>query len=276
MSSITLSEKAFIEEVLDMRSGYVLDFSDSSFGVFFRSHGIDIHGPKYQTQGTSKAKKLRVFMERESDLLVGQVLAEMLDHYEALCGLGHRELDPGSIERSREVVSRLSGVAVETGFTDREEFLDKEFEIPNIGKLPVDFSVSEVIQDRLEEAQLCLSARAYLSVIFQCGSVLEGVLLGAAQRDPRSFNQSHASPKGKDGKVKSFQEWTLREFINVAHDIKLLKSDVREFSHALRDFRNYIHPYQQLASGFRPDEHTAKICFQVLKAALADVAGDRL
>ena len=61
----------------------------------------------------------------------------------------------------------------------------------------------------------------------------------------------------------------------MAHDIRLLKPDVHEFSHALRDFRNYIHPYQQLASDFRPDEHTAKICFQVLKAALADVAGDR-
>ena len=275
MSSITLSEKAFIEEVLDMRSGYVLDFSDSSFGVFFKRHGIDIHGPQYQTQGTSKAKKLRAFMEREPDLLVGQILAEMLDHYEALCELGRRELASSSLGRSRAVVGRLSGETVGTVFTDKEEFLNEEFEIPNIGKLPGNFAVSEVIQDRLGEAQVCLTAGAHLSVIFQCGSVLEGVLLGAAQQDPKRFNQSRKSPKGKDGKVKLFHEWTLRELIDVAHDIRLIKSDVREFSHALRDFRNYIHPYQQLASGFRPDEHTAKICLQVLKAALADVAGDR-
>ena len=275
MSSIALSDQAFIEEVLDMRSGYVLDFSDSSFGVFFKRHGIDIHGSQYQTQGTSKAKKLRAFMEREPDPLVGQILAEMLDHYEALCELGRRELASSSLGRSRAVVGRLSGEAVETVFTDKEEFLNEEFEIPNIDKLPVDFAVSEVIQDRLGEAQVCLSAGAHLSVIFQCGSVLEGVLLGAAQKDPKRFNQSRTSPKGKDGKVKLFHEWTLRELIDVAHDIRLIKSDVREFSHALRDFRNYIHPYQQLASDFSPDEHTAKICFQVLKAALADVAGDR-
>ena len=104
--------------------------------------------------------------------------------------------------------------------------------------------------------------------------MLEAVLLGAAQREPQKFNQSPASPK-QNGKVKQFHEWTLSEFINVAYDIGLLKPDVQKFSHGLRDFRNYIHPYQQMASAFKPDEHTAKVCFQVLKAALADMAGDR-
>ena len=82
------------------------------------------------------------------------------------------------------------------------------------------------------------------------------------------------SPK-RDGKTKPFQEWSLAEFINVAHDIGVLKPDVQKFSHGLRDFRNYIHPYQQMDSGFAPDEHTANVCLQVLKAALADVAGER-
>jgi hypothetical protein len=54
-----------------------------------------------------------------------------------------------------------------------------------------------------------------------------------------------------------------------------MKPDVKKFSHGLRDFRNYIHPYEQMQSGFAPDEHTAKLCFQVLKAALASVAGER-
>ena len=75
--------------------------------------------------------------------------------------------------------------------------------------------------------------------------------------------------------MKAFQYWTLAEFIDVAHDIGFLNLDVKKFSHGLRDFRNYIHPYAQLASQFMPDEHTAKVCFQVLKAALADVAGER-
>ena len=274
MSSLSVSEQRYIEKVLNMRTGFVLDFTDATFGAFFKRHGVDIHGNKYQTYGTSKAKKMRGFWEREADGLVGRALSEMLDNYEAQCQLGERELDAIPLGKGREIVARLTGRLVEVNATTDAGFLQREFEIPNIQKLPVDLAMSEIIQERLKEAQSCLSVSAHLSVIFQCGSVLEAVLLGAAQREPRKFNQSPASPK-HTGKVKQFQDWTLSEFINVAHEIGLLKPDVQKFSHGLRDFRNYIHPYQQMASGFKPDEHTAKLCFQVLKAALADVAGDR-
>ena len=75
--------------------------------------------------------------------------------------------------------------------------------------------------------------------------------------------------------MKRFHDWSLTQLIDTAHDIGVIALDVKKFSHGLRDFRNYIHPYQQLAQGFTPDEHTAKVCVQVLKAALASLAGER-
>ena len=155
-----------------------------------------------------------------------------------------------------------------------DSFLAKEFEIPNLGELPVTSEVSCIIQDRLDEAQLCFSNGAYLSAILLYGSILEAVLLGAADKEPKTFNQSKASPK-REGKVKRFSKWNLSDFIDVAHDVGLLGLDVRGYSHELRNFRNYIHPHKQIESGFKPDEHTATICFQVLKAALASVSGNR-
>jgi uncharacterized protein with HEPN domain len=80
------------------------------------------------------------------------------------------------------------------------------------------------------------------------------------------------SPKDKTGKVKYFQDWCLSDFINVARELNLLGEDVKKFSHALRDFRNYIHPYQQMSSNFNPDEHTAKICWQVLQTAIIQLS----
>lgn len=114
-----------------------------------------------------------------------------------------------------------------------------------------------------------------MSVIFLCGSVLEAVLLGAAQKDPAKFNRAASSPKHDDGSVKKFQDWSLSQLIDTACEIGLLKPDIKKFGHGLRDFRNYIHPYQQMTSGFTPDQHTAKVCFHVLKAAMASVAGER-
>ena len=257
-----------------MSGGFVLNFTDATFAAFFKRHDVNIHADQYQTQGTSKAKKMRGFWDREPDWLVGRVLSELLDYYEAQCETGGLERDLVSLRKSRDTVARLCGEPFSANSTPDDEFLNKEFDIPNIQKLPVDFAVYEIIEDRVREAQLCLSNGAHLSVIFQCGSVLEAVLLGAAQNEPKRFNRSYKSPRQHD-KVKRFQDWKLSEFIDVACDIGLLVPDVQKFCHGLRDFRNYIHPYEQMASGFKPDEHTAKICFQVLKAALASVAGDR-
>lgn len=276
MSSLTDIDKRYLERLLVTQPGYILDYTDPTFGEFFQRHKVDIHGPKYQTYGTSKAKKLRSFWEQEPDKLVATVLDEMLDSYEASCELDGHDLNQAVLEKSRAIAAKLGGKKVTpTNAQTENEFLSKEFSIPNIEKLPIEQAATTVIRRRLEEARIALTAGAHLSVIFLCGSVLEGVLLGAAQSRPACFNLANASPKFSDGTVKRFQDWSLAQFIDVACEIGVLKPDVRKFSHGLRDYRNYIHPYEEMASGFTPDQHTAKVCFQVLKAALASVAGER-
>lgn len=276
MSSLTDIEKRYLEKLLGMQSGYVLDYSDATFSEFFNRHKIDIHGSRYQTYGTSKAKKMRAFWEREPDALVGIVLSEMLDSYEADCDLNGRQADASVLEKSRSIIARLSGKPIPANAAPTvDDFLHREFTVPNIQKLPIEAQAVPIVEDRLAEARAAMGAGAYLSVIFMCGSVLEAVLLGAAQKEPARFNRASSSPKAADGSVKRFHEWSLAQFIDVACEVGLLKLDVKKFSHGLRDFRNYIHPYEQMVSGFAPDEHTAKVCFQVLKAALASVAGER-
>lgn len=276
MSSLTDAEKRYLEKMLGMQSGYVLNYSDATFGECFERHKIDIHGQRYQTYGSSKAKKMRAFWEQEPDALVAQVLAEMIESYEADCDLNGRVADAPVLAKSQEIVARLRGKpATAKDAPSTDEFLHREFAIPNIQKLPIEPFVVAIIESRLAEARIALSAGAYLSTILLCGSVLEAVLLGAAQKEPARFNRASSSPKAAGGGARPFQEWNLAQFIDVSCEVGILKLDVKKFSHGLRDFRNYIHPYEQMASGFTPDEHTAKVCFQVLKAALASVAGER-
>lgn len=275
MSSLTTSEKKYLERLLEMQGGFVLDFTDASFGELFNRFKVPIHDRRYHTFGTSKAKKLRAFWEQEDDPLVGAVLSEMLDLYETSCDLNNAEIDNKVLEKCRGIIGRLTGQYSATSIGNEDNFLEKEFTIAKLDRLPVEDQVVAIVEARLEEARIALKAGADLSVIFLCGSVLEGVLLGAAQCSPEKFNRSKAAPTDKDGKVKQHQEWTLAQFIDVACDVKVLSPDVKTFSHGLRDFRNYIHPYQQMISGFQPDEHTSKVCFQVLKAALANLVGER-
>ncbi len=152
-----------------------------------------------------------------------------------------------------------------------DNFLKKEFDDISIHSLGLESELTKVIKIRIEEIKNCLASNSPLALIFLAGSTLEGILLGIATKYPMHFNKSKVSPKDKDGKVLPFTDWTLNTFIDVAKDVGLLEEDVKKFSHVLKDFRNYIHPYQQMNSRFNPDINTAKICWQVLRLGLSQI-----
>jgi hypothetical protein len=166
---------------------------------------------------------------------------------------------------------RLDMVEVDEPPDQENEFLNREFSNVTMQGLGLEGPVSTVLEHRIKEIEKCFSASSPLAVILLAGSTLEGILLGLAIQYPKHFNSARASPKDGAGKVKQFQDWSLSNFIDVSRELALLQHDTYKFSHSLRDFRNYIHPFEQMASGFAPREHTAKICLQVLKAAIYDL-----
>ena len=103
------------------------------------------------------------------------------------------------------------------------------------------------------------------------GSTLEGMLIAVGLDDQKRFMTAKAAPKNKTGQVFALHDWKLQSLIDVAYELNLLSLDVKKFSHVLRDFRNYIHPYQQMSQDFRLDQHTVHICWQVFKAAFAQL-----
>jgi len=164
---------------------------------------------------------------------------------------------------------------VNTKEIKEDDFLNNEFSEISLEKLGLDEVITDTLNLRFEEIKKCLSVKAPMSVIFLVGSSLEGILLGIALKQPKEFNLSKSAPKDKEGKVKPFHEWTLSNFIDTTHEVGLIKEDVKKFSHSLRDFRNYIHPYEQVGAKFNPDEHTARICWQVLKAAIYQLSNNK-
>ena len=164
MSTLNDAEKRYLEKILNMSSGFVLDYTDATFHDFFRRHNIDIHGRRYQTYGTSKAKKMRAFWNHEPDVVVGSVLAEMLDSYEVACKLSGNQVDTPVLDNARRIVDRLTGKSGKIKTVETSEaFLNQEFTIPNIQKLPIEPAIVPIIESRLAEARKALTADAYLS-----------------------------------------------------------------------------------------------------------------
>lgn len=281
MANLKSTEQLKLEKLFGMESGYVLDFTNTKFQQFICNiTGLDIYATEYASYGDSKAKRLRAFWEQESNQIVGQVIAEMIEYWQTM-----QMLSNSGITKPQEILCKACQIIANNLLgkehfcndslleKNESDFLQRDYGKISLNVLNLESGLIAVLNQRIDEIRKNLKGGASLSVIFLCGSVLEGILLGTATQHPQEFNQAPASPKDNStGKVLEFHKWSLQSMITVAYQIGLLGLDVKNFSQALRDFRNYIHPYEQWRSGFNPDEHTALICWQVLQAAIHDLS----
>jgi len=153
---------------------------------------------------------------------------------------------------------------------DNPEF--KPLPPPDFLSLQLESGIGQLLANRWTEAQKCVDAKAYLAANIVMGSLLEGLLLGVCQSFPRDANTCPCAPSDKEGKVLPFHQWSLSQMIDVAHHLNWLDLDVKKFSHALRDFRNLIHPYEQIVNRADPDADTCNISWLVVQAATNDLA----
>lgn len=100
MSSLSPLNQAKLEDIFQMDYGSVGNYSNRSFqSLIIKITGIDVYEGEYNTSPySSKAKKLRHFIDIETDQNVGKVLIAMLDerdiHIQRCIDNGVLETDP--------------------------------------------------------------------------------------------------------------------------------------------------------------------------------------
>lgn len=80
MSDLSGSERRKLEKLLGMGSGYVLNFSDRTFGDFFDEYRVEIDNEQYKTGGTSKANRMRTFWTMANNHVLGRVIEGLIDY----------------------------------------------------------------------------------------------------------------------------------------------------------------------------------------------------
>lgn len=110
MSGLSVAHRMYIETVLDMAGGYVLDFSNASFANFFRELNIDIYDiERYPGFGDSKANRIRALWKGGSEVEISaslQALAEYLDARKA-AGVSYPDITDEQIERIRTIAQSV-------------------------------------------------------------------------------------------------------------------------------------------------------------------------
>src|ERR1700722_10539952 len=205
MASLATNEKQVLEKLFQMGSGYVLNFSDRTFGEFFRDDiGVEIYDNKFNYASGSKANRMRGFWQSADDALVGKSIEKLIGNIDTQILLGRlkREDFPDAlVRRGRGIAARLLGITTAVPSATESEFIAKEFRNVSIDKLGLDATINGILKQRIDEIKSCLGVKASLATIFLCGSTLEGILLGVACTKAREFNKSSLSPKDSTLKV---------------------------------------------------------------------------
>jgi len=85
MMNIRLIDMMFLDDLLEMGSGYVLNFSDKTFAEFFAAElNIDIGDPIYARNGSSKGKRMRCFLQTADRATVVRALNALWEYREAV------------------------------------------------------------------------------------------------------------------------------------------------------------------------------------------------
>lgn len=113
MSNIKASEMRVIDRVLGMESGYVLNFTDKTIAEFFLDElNIDFNDPRFACNGTSKAKRLRTFLQDVDKGTAARTLRELLKYRGDIFKLSTVKDDlPNADGMLLEIICRLEGSA---------------------------------------------------------------------------------------------------------------------------------------------------------------------
>jgi len=105
MAQLDFIDKGYFEKLFGMNSGYVLNFSNSTFQEFvYEKIQIDIY-QKYP--GLSKAKILRAIIADSDKITVGKLLLELLRYMQANDMIGDNDRD--IFKKCAEIGNRLIG-----------------------------------------------------------------------------------------------------------------------------------------------------------------------
>jgi hypothetical protein len=154
---------------------------------------------------------------------------------------------------------------------EKEKFLALGFDGVTFDFLGLEPRLKEVLKYRFEEMLACMKNNIPFSAILMIGSILEGILISVASQHSSQFKETLQGYKKSKNSL-PFNSWSLADLIDVSYKLGYLSENVKKFSDVLRDFRNYIHPKKQVKAKFQPNMHTAKICEQVLYAAISDLS----
>ena len=121
MADLSLQDKRYLERMLEMEGGYVLDFSNRTFHNFiYDSTKFNIEEERFYVDGESKARRLRAFWNLESNYNVGLLIEKLLEYWLVQVNMGDRRIDDLSERLHKECTKIAERLKADTIVTEIE------------------------------------------------------------------------------------------------------------------------------------------------------------
>jgi len=144
---------------------------------------------------------------------------------------------------------------------------------PDFGSLVADTKMQTILGDRWRECVTCVAAGAPLSAVVMMGGMLEGLLLARVNqlRDASPVFKAVSAPKDKLGNPLKLNEWGLKNYLDVAHELSWISRTAKDVGEIVRDYRNYIHPQKQYSHGVNISAEDARTLWEIAKTVARQV-----
>jgi hypothetical protein len=126
-----------------------------------------------------------------------------------------------------------------------------------------DKKLRNLIEKDWEEINAIFNVNAWKSCVLLCGSILEGILINELKRNQPIANQEYQRLKNRNAPV--LDRWDLVDLVEISNRLQLFPKGTIHLNHAIREFRNLVHPGKQLREHIEVTEEQAVIAFNTIK-----------
>jgi hypothetical protein len=119
---------------------------------------------------------------------------------------------------------------------------------PDFSPLTSDADMRAILERRWIECTKCVSVKAHLAAIVMMGGLLEALFLARAKQLPDKsvlFKAPSVPISPKTNTPLPLQEWMLKSFLQVGHEVNWITKSARDLAAVLGEFRNYVHPEKE-------------------------------
>src|SRR5574341_196802 len=134
------------------------------------------------------------------------------------------------------------------------------------------FVADPVLRQQLEsdwrEVSVTRKGQAWKACLILCGGIIEGMLLDVLRlQEAAALAALERLDKGR----KPLVQWDLVALVDAAHELHIVGEEAAHLGHALRGFRNLIHPGRQLRENLHVTEGEADIAFNSVRRFMREI-----